>query len=196
TADDPASVSGTLVQLGMTIERTDAGQKLIQGRLPIAALRAAADLPDVMSVRAPARAVLRAGSVTSQGDSILGGPSLRSTYGADGSNVRVGLISDGMEGLAASQASGDLPAVNTTTCNKAPSGTPTDAGAGAEGTAMSEIVHDLAPGAEIWFGYFNFTSGTELDFEAAVNCLAQNTDVVLDDVGWFGVGPYDGSSSV
>src|SRR5206468_3996523 len=134
-----------LVRLGMSIEQTDAGQKLIQGWLPIAALRQVAEQSDVVNVRAPQRATINAGSIISQGDAILGAQALRNTYGADGSNVRVGVISDGMEGLAASQASGDLPAVNTTTCNKAPSGTPTDAGAGAEGTAMSEIVHDLAP---------------------------------------------------
>ena len=196
TSGNPDDLVPSLTALGMTVERTDGPTSIVQGRLPIAALTEAADLPDVVGVRPPERAVVNAGSVTSQGDSILGAASLRSTFGADGSNVRVGVISDGMQGLATSQASGDLPAVNTTTCNKAPTGTPTDPGAGAEGTAMSEIVHDLAPGAEIWFGYFNINVGTVLDFQAAVNCLAQNTDVVLDDIGWFNVGAYDGTSSV
>jgi len=52
---------------------------------------------------------------------------------------------------------------------------------------MLEIVHDLAPGAELWFGNFIQGSsglGTSLDFNAAVNCLAANTDVVVDDIGW------------
>ncbi|NIM61140.1 MAG: hypothetical protein GTO30_05620, partial [Acidobacteria bacterium] len=31
---------------------------------------------------------------------------------------------------------------------------------------------------------------------AAVDCLAANADVVVDDIGWFGVGPYDGTSLV
>src|SRR5207249_11824605 len=34
------------------------------------------------------------------------------------------------------------------------------------------------------------------EFKAAVNCLAANTDVVVDDIGFFGNGPYDGSSPV
>ena len=63
---------------------------------------------------------------------------------------------------------------------------------------MLEIVHDLAPGAELWFGYFGFhvSSGTSLDFRQAVDCLTANTDVVVDDITYVNNGPYDGSSVV
>ncbi|KKL22638.1 hypothetical protein LCGC14_2433440, partial [marine sediment metagenome] len=133
------------------------------------------------------------GSVTTEGDSILGADLVRSAVGVDGTGVSIGVISDGVGGLAASQASADLPAVNTATCNVIPGSDPTLSGA--EGTAMLEIVHDLAPGAELWFGHFGFP-GTSLAFNAAVDCLAANTDVVVDDIGWFNVGSYDGTSIV
>jgi hypothetical protein len=95
--------------------------------------------------------------------------------------------------MAASQASGDLPVagVQSATCDFG-AGLPTDAGAGPEGTAMLEIVHDLAPGAELWFGFFD----TDLDFIAAVDCLALNVDVIVDDISFFNVGLYDGTSAV
>lgn len=67
-------------------------------------------------------------------------------------------------------------------------------GVNAEGTAMLEIVHDLAPGAQLYFA--NAADGTSLSFEQAVDYLAANTDVVVDDIGFLGSPPYDGTSAV
>jgi hypothetical protein len=64
-------------------------------------------------------------------------------------------------------------------------------GVNAEGTAMLEIVHDLAPGAKLSFA----NGDTSLAFEQAVNFLASKTDVVVDDVGFF-TPPFDGTSDV
>jgi len=65
------------------------------------------------------------------------------------------------------------------------------AGAGAEGTALLEIIHDIAPGAQLSF--VNFT--TDVEFNAAVNALAAANDVVVDDIGFLGY-PDDGTSAV
>jgi len=83
------------------------------------------------------------------------------------------------------QANGDLEGL--------PPATPACAfpGAGAEGTALLEIVHDIAPGAKLSFANFD----TDLAFNQAVNFLAASNDVVIDDIGFFGE-PYDGTSSV
>jgi hypothetical protein len=62
---------------------------------------------------------------------------------------------------------------------------------GAEGTAMLEIVHDLAPGAQLYFS----NGGSVMEFELAVNYLAANTDVVVTDISFF-TPPYDGTSPV
>lgn len=64
-------------------------------------------------------------------------------------------------------------------------------GAGAEGTALLEVVHDLAPGAQLAFS----NASTSLEFNAAVNALAADNDVVVDDLGFFGE-PANGQSSV
>jgi len=64
-------------------------------------------------------------------------------------------------------------------------------GSGAEGTALLEVVHDVAPGAQLYFANFD----TSLTFEQAVNYIASSVDVGLDDIGFFGL-PYDGTSPV
>lgn len=65
------------------------------------------------------------------------------------------------------------------------------AGAGAEGTALLEIVHDIAPGAQLSFA----NADTDLAFQNAVDFLAASNDIVTDDLGFVGL-PYDGTSGV
>ena len=188
-----ASVAAALEDTGAKVERIAEEQGVVQAWVPVAQL---GSLAGVRRARLPDYGVVQGGSALTEGDALLISDVARAAFGADGTGVRVGVISDGVEGLTAAQASGDLPSVNTTTCDEGP-GSPTSSGAGAEGTAMLEIVHDIAPGAELWFGHFGHGfGGTGLDFMAAVNCLAQNTDVVVDDIGWFNVGAYDGTSVI
>ena len=67
-------------------------------------------------------------------------------------------------------------------------------GAGAEGGALLEIVHDLAPGAQLAFA----NADTSLAFIEAVNALAADNDVVVDDLGFLGeriqTRPFSGSA--
>lgn len=83
--------------------------------------------------------------------------------------------------------------------NLEPAATDTASGFAAEGTAMLEIVHDLAPGAQLYFA--NAADGTSLSFEQAVDYLAANTDVSVDDIGFIvsdsaTTYPFDGTSAV
>jgi hypothetical protein len=65
------------------------------------------------------------------------------------------------------------------------------AGAGAEGTALLEIIHDIAPGAKLSFANID----TDMAMNEAVNFLAASNDVVVDDFGFLAE-PIDGSSPV
>ena len=69
---------------------------------------------------------------------------------------------------------------------------------GAEGTAMMEIVHDIAPGADLWFRFFcdPMWGCSSQGFLKAVNCLAAHTDVVVDDISSLTRGPYDGTGYI
>ena len=195
---DVENVDGGVVEAleaaGVRVERVDDHALIVQGLVPVLKLDSAASVDGVKAVRLPDYGVVQVGSVVTEGDSIIRADDVRSAFGVTGSGVRVGVISDGVGGIASSQASGDLSSVDTSTCNVVPDDPTTT---GSEGTAMLEIVHDIAPGAQLYFGHFRRASGsTSVDFNAAVDCLAAHTDVVVDDIGWLNVGLYDGTSSV
>ncbi len=85
------------------------------------------------------------GSKLSQGVKAHGAERARKIYGATGAGVTVGVISDSDDYLEQSIATGDLPASTITIPGQ--NGRP---GSG-EGTAMMEIVHDMAPDANLVF---------------------------------------------
>ncbi len=175
---------GTLAALaaaGLAVERTSAAHRRVEGWIVPAALRTLAAQPGVRSVRPVDEGVLRAGSVTGAGDEASRAGLARQLTGFDGSGVVVGVISDGIDGLAAAQATGDLPAVTVPPDPRCGYGT------GNEGTALLEIVHDLAPGAQLMF---STGIATALTFIDAVDCLvAAGARVIVDDLGFFGE-PY------
>ncbi len=106
---------------------------------------------------------------------------------ATGTRNSTGILTSVSGGITAQsfRADGNLEACLGGTCD-------TSGNVGAEGTAMLEIVHDLAPGAKLYFANFD----TSLSFEQAVDFLAPNTDVAVDDIGFPGNPPYDGTDSV
>ena len=68
----------------------------------------------------------------------------------------------------------------------------TTSGMGSEGTAMLEIVHDLAPKAQLYFS----NGETPMQFEQAADYLASRADVVVTDISFTSTPPFDGTSSV
>src|SRR5262245_28277961 len=168
-----------LQQAGARIERIHMARGLVQAWVDPSALDTLAGFWWVRAIRSVDRALVRTGSITRQGDAASRADVLR-TRGVDGTGVVVGVISDGSDSLAAAQATNDLPAVvvpNDVRCQR---------GAGDEGTALLEIVHDVAPGARLLFS----GPSTSLDMVDAVQCLvAAGADVIVDDLGFFGE-PY------
>ena len=113
------------------------------------------------------------GSRMTVGDTILKTDNLRNLTGADGTGISIGVISDGVTHIADAQASGDLPATVTVLSN---------ARKGDEGTAMLEIIHDIAPNASLFFHDFG---GNEDGFIVAIDALvASGVQIIVDDVGW------------
>ena len=113
------------------------------------------------------------GSVNSEGDVAEKANVARSTFGVTGAGVKVGVISDSDDHLADSQALADL---GTVTVLSGQSGVPNTG----EGTAMLEIVHDLAPGATLYFATGN---GGPANFANNIRQLrAAGCDIIVDDL--------------
>ncbi|MDY6953956.1 MAG: S8 family serine peptidase, partial [Thermodesulfobacteriota bacterium] len=133
---------------------------------------------DVRFIRPAARAFTNKIN-TSEGDAAHHGPLARATFGVDGTGVKVGVLSDSVRDLAQVQATGDLP--NVTVLEDFP-------GLQGEGTALLEVVHDLAPGADLYFA----TAWTSMEGFAA-NILALRTagcHVLVDDITYLSESPF------
>lgn len=180
--DIKATVSPGLLQeiedLGGTVINSFVQYDAIRARMPLDQLETLAENPDVRFIRKAVKAILNKTN-TSEGDAAHSAASARSSYSIDGSGVKVGVLSDSVDYLAAVQATGDLPAV--TVLEDAP-------GYSGEGTAMLEIVHDLAPGAELYFATAWMSAA---GFASNILALeAAGCDVIVDDVGYFNESPF------
>src|SRR5262249_10509390 len=169
-----------LQQAGVRIERIHMARGLVQARVDPSALETLPAFPWVPAIRSVDRAAGRTGGITPEGAEAGPGEHVRAPRGVDGTGVVVGVISDGIDSLAEAQATKDLPDVvvpNDGRCHR---------GAGDEGTALLEIVHDVAPGAKLLFS----GPSTSLDMVDAVQCLVDaGANVIVDDLGFFGE-PY------
>ncbi len=113
----------------------------------------------------------------------------RNTYGFDGSGVKIGILSDGVRNLAASQASGDIGPVTVLTGQSGTSaGQCATTSACDEGTAMLELVHDIAPGAQLFFA--TALGGSANMANNIRNLRTAGCDIIVDDVFYFGESPF------
>src|ERR1044072_3462966 len=125
------------------------------------------------------------GSRSSEGDVTHRANVARGTFHIDGTGIKIGIMSNGVTSLAQSQALGDLGPVTIL---------PGQAATGDEGTAMLEIVHDLAPGAQLFYATAN-TSITK--FAQNIRDLrTAGCDIIVDDVFYFVETPFqDGQAA-
>lgn len=173
--------------------------------VPVAALRALAGDGDLLYVERPPRPIaldaadvpfasLRAAAApatVSEGVARIGAPGLHAA-GWRGSNVRIAILDLGFDGYEALLGT-ELPArVTVRSFFKGADGNGDITGDGEDhGTACAEIVHDIAPNAEIYLVNIE----TLLDLDRAVSWLIdQEVAVISHSVGWYfgglnGTGP-------
>jgi hypothetical protein len=186
------------------------GYHLISASAGEGELRAIARAPGVESVTeeltpmtgrvaSPAMRTLNtcAPGVVSEGDQQLGADVARDQYRVDGAGIKVGVMSDSFNtGTPVTKAADDIatadlpgpgnPCGRTTpvqvlddSATQAPPHGPT----ADEGRAMTQIVHDLAPGADLAFATA-FTG--QVAFAANIKALANaGADVIADDIIYF-----------
>jgi len=152
----------------------------IRARVPLEAVEAIAEDDDVFRVGPAERYILNRIN-TSEGDAAHAANTTRRIYNRTGAGVKVGVLSDSVDFLSSVQSSGDLPFVTVL---------PGQAGLGrtGEGTAMLEIIHDLAPGAQL---YFATAANGVASFASNINALANaGCRVIVDDVFYLSESPF------
>ncbi|HKY03818.1 MAG TPA: S8 family serine peptidase [Blastocatellia bacterium] len=157
--------------------------------------RARAHLPQAMQTvaerrkHAPRHVESGLNAAVSTGDGAHTAAQARSAFSVNGSGVKIGVLSDSFDnlgGASADIASGDLPGPGNPNGFTTPVTVLEDLAIEGtdEGRAMLQIVHDLAPGAQLYFatafgGQANFANNI-LDLRAA------GCDIIIDDVFYFG----------
>ena len=204
-ADVSPEVLSRIQALGGTVTNSVPKYRAIRARLPIAAVEKLAALDAVQSIRPADVAFTRDRSArlptdnrhgtlesvvtrvvdTSEGDVAHRANVARSTHSVDGTGIGIGVISDGVATLADQQATGDVPSRVTVLHEQEGSAILYRCGgtsAGSEGTAMLEIVHDLAPSAELFFA--TGINGSAQMAQNIEDLCAAGADIIVDDIGY------------
>lgn len=201
------SKSGTGGGVGMLVDAGDpkAGSTVLTPRLArfrdtVAKALAAHDASLAADVAKAKQAKI--GAVTAEGDRTHRTRDVRNAFGLTGAGLRIGVISDSFNNLnayAADIASGDLPGPGnpfgyTTPVRLAGSGD-LPSGGSDEGRAMLQIIHDLAPGAELYYATaFNSQSDFANNIRALRGIAASappfgnitpGCDIIIDDIFYF-----------
>ena len=109
--------------------------------------------------------------------------------GYRGTGVKIAVIDVGFSGLSASQARGDLP-YSVITRDFTGRGIESDY---SHGTAVAEIVHDVAPEAQLYL----IKIGDEVDLDNAVSyCISEGIDIINHSLGWYNTNFYDGTGTI
>jgi hypothetical protein len=125
-----------------------------------------------------------------QSDQALNADAARAAWHLDGSTVagtgtpiKIGILSDSFNllgGAASDIANGDLPSSFSVASNVLEEG---PAGGNDEGRAMAELIHRIAPGAQL---YFHTAFNGQADFAAGIEQLqAAGCQIIVDDVTYF-----------
>ena len=207
-ADVTPPVLARIRALGGTVINSVPKYRAIRARLPLSTVEPLATLDAVQTIRAADEAVthtqvqglesnIRSDVATtravdtSEGDVAHQANVARQDYSVDGTGIGIGVISDGVDTLADQQATGDVPARVTILPGQEGGSSPLSCGgrsAGTEGTAMFEIVHDLAPGAELFFA--TGISGAAQMAQNIEDLCTAGADVIVDDVSYLGASAF------
>jgi subtilisin family serine protease len=169
-------------------EVTGALDGVLQVWLPPAALASVAESAGVAYLGAPDTAQLTAVDAVSEGVARAEATAWHAA-GLRGQGVRIAVIDGGFQGYSA-KLGGELPA--SVVVKNFVDGQP-DAEVDAttpHGTACAEIVHDMAPSAQLYL----IKIATDADLDQAVSyAIAQGVDVISTSLTFLNVTPGDGS---
>ncbi|MEJ7586606.1 MAG: hypothetical protein WKI04_03480 [Ferruginibacter sp.] len=193
---DDALALLTSAEYGLTnIVSNGASDFIITGLLQISKLPLLNSLTALLVYARPHYAPLsNRGLVTSAGDVSMRANFVRDGYNLQGSGIKIGVISDSYNTIQAATtapitntaaqdiSNGDLPGVGNPNGDTIPVHVLQDypVRRSDEGRAMLQIIHDVAPKAELYFRTGFFTGG---DFAMGINQLTQaGCNIIVDDI--------------
>jgi len=165
------------------------GDAVIKAKVPISMLDVIADQVEGVSfIKLPDRPLA---DLVSEGVSLTGASTYHSA-GYAGQNVKVAIIDLGFSGLSAAISNGEIPSsvikIDCTGTGCATTDFPSEDEV--HGTAVAEIVHEMAPGAQLYL----IKVDDRLDLKNAKDyCIANGIKVINHSVGWFNANFYDGT---
>ncbi len=178
SATEAAAASGSVVETSY--------QDLIQADVPLEKLGELASAGSISYIREPRKPV--AFETVSEGVADIGASAWQAA-GDSGAGVKVAVVDLGFAGYQALASSGELPAGVTAVSF---SGDITG-GNDSHGSACAEIVHDVAPGAQLYLVNFN----TDVELGNAIDYLiGQGVNVVSASWGFFGDYRGDGQGAI
>ncbi len=148
--------------------------KSVQAKLSPAGIKAIAARADVTRITTTPEKTVHL--ITNDADLAHKADTSRPTFGVTGAGVKVGVISDSVDHYMDSQASGELPMSLTILPEK--SGIP----ATGEGTAMLEIVHDIAPDAQLYFAAAG--PGVAGFADSIIQLKDAGCQIIVDDISY------------
>lgn len=186
---DSSTVQTFLKPLGFDVA-TSSGRILV-GWLPVEFVVEAQNHEAVEELRLVPRPTANLGLAENQGEVALLADVVKQRYALDGSGIRIGIVSTSYDLLGDANASvlaGDLPGMEnpngftdpvTVLQEGIPGLFPDNVD---EGRAIAEVIHDIAPGAELYF--HAMTGGTPFILADAMQALADaGCDIIVDDIG-------------
>ncbi len=153
----------------------------LRARMTLNAIETLAENPAVQYVRPADRYMVQMINMT-EGDVAHAADTARTRFGVDGTGTTACAMSDSVDSLADLQASGDLPPGVTVLPGQ--SGNP----ATSEGTALLEIIFDMAPGADLAFA--TGAGGTAQMAQNILDLAALGCEIIVDDVLYFNEGVF------
>ncbi|MCB2153662.1 S8 family serine peptidase [bacterium] len=209
-----------LESMGLEVEAVSPGRPIVQGYADLSVLELLAAHPEVRQISLPNYGTATSGPIESEGDSQQGTVWIRNQENVNGDGVIVGVVSNGLywdgEGAACDSLfhyDDELPLSPWDNCGQIP----TNGWYGGirifpnswishevdpdfkdmsmnpfpEGSAIMEVIHDVAPGATMIYA----DGRTDVYLELARLFMQYNdADIVVENMVYAGAGRYDGSS--
>jgi hypothetical protein len=185
--DTSASSLSRLRALGVRVAHVHADNSEVSGAVAAEQLDRIAASNLVTKIAPIVGAIVHAGAVTTEGVAAHRVDRVSEQLGVTGKRARIGVISDGIAHIDSPASTGDIPVdaegnADVDLC-------PLNDNDGDEGTAMLEIVHDIAPAAKLAFCPA-FSDAGEQGLADAVTWLAtkafngKGAQIIVDDVGY------------